>query len=654
MRNLLIFFFLFLLLTGCKKFSEEPKKQCFIPYVDFVAQHVNTATLEVSFTAVTTYNGTITSHKWEFGDGTTFNGPNPPPHKYPPPSSSSGSSKYRVKYTVANECGEAYWTQDVTISPCLPDPKFSFKYLNDSTVEFTNQTKSGTTTNYVWNFGDGTTGTSAENSFTHVYKQDKSFTVSLKATNSCGENNYTETISVCRQPSASQSITVNGCGAVSIDASASKAAAKYQWDFGNGTVLPATPSSSPTISYTYPNGGTYTIKLTVFNATGCASASVSNTVSVSASTLGTNSNWSYTSNDLDFSFTRAAITNASAYKWNFGDGNVSTLQNPSHSYTNPGSYSITLTASSSCGASYEFSVPINVPYYKALRNIPTSGFRQVLVFSPSLIYFLGANGRLYKTDTAGTWSSPIDLPDKLDFNDDTKLYKDLNNNLWIYGKKDVARFNPSNSSWTSFFSAARFPKNATISSMAIDNNNELWAIGDGILRKGDDEIRSSVSFSSLAYAPDTRRIWLTSSKSSSLFYVNTNSREINTINGAGISNGGDEIKIGPTGEIFIASGTGIVRTNSFGNVNGNYNRDNTGGLINGRPAAFDFGTGGNLWVLISGQLYKLPLSNSGGTKKYSFNSDLSNLSSIGVLNLSSSDTDILLAKNSGNAAIKIR
>src|SRR5678815_3212913 len=97
MRNsLLIFVFLFLL-TGCKKFAEAPEKKCFIPYVDFVAQHVNPSTLEVSFSVVTSYNGTITSYKWEFGDGTTFNGQNPPPHKYPPPTSPNGSANYRAK-----------------------------------------------------------------------------------------------------------------------------------------------------------------------------------------------------------------------------------------------------------------------------------------------------------------------------------------------------------------------------------------------------------------------------------------------------------------------------------------------------------------------------------------------------------------------------
>lgn len=651
MRNSLLIFSFALFLAGCNKLVETPEKKCFVPYVDFVA-HVNPSTLEVDFSAITTSNGNITSYKWDFGDGTSFNGQNPPAHKYPAPSSPNGSSIYKVKLTVANECGEAFWTQDVTISGCLPDPKFSYKYLNDSTVEFTNQTKSASAASYTWNFGDGNTGTNSETTFTHVYKDDKSFAVSLKAKNSCGENNYTETISVCRKPEASQTVSVNNCGVVTINAASSKNAIKYQWDLGNGTILPATPSTSPTLNYTYPNSGTYTVKLKVFNATGCDSATASNSITVATSSLETNSNWSYNSDDLDFMFARASITNAVSYKWNFGDGATSTLQNPAHTYANPGIYTITLSASNSCGATYEFSSQINAPFYKIINDVPSTGFQQVLVFSPSLIYFLGTDGRLYKTDTSGSWST-INLPSGLAFNNEARLYKDQNNNLWIYGKKEVARLNNNGSSWTSFFSSTDFRNSVTITSMAIDNNNVLWTIGDGVLKKENKTISSVVSFTSLAYAPVNNRIWITSPESAGLYYINSNGTQLNPVANVAIT-GGDEIKVASNGDIYLTTSKGIARTNSFGNLISIYTAANTGGLINERPATFDFDGQNNIWILLSGQLYKMPINNSSEIKKYSFNSDLSNLSWISVLNLSSTDSDILLSKTSGNAAIKIR
>jgi PKD repeat protein len=634
-----------LLFAGCKKFAEEPEKKCFIPYVDFVAQHVNTSTLEVTFTAVTSYNGTISSHKWDFGDGTGFNGETPPAHQYRAPGT------YKIKYTVANECGEAFWTNDIVISNCLPDTKFSTTYVNDSTVQFTNQTQSSSATNYTWNFGDGTTSTSSAGTVTHVYREDKSFTVSLKAKNSCGENNFTGTVSVCRRPVPSQTVTVSGCGTVSINASASKNAAKFQWNFGNGTILPATPSASPTISYTYPNSGNYTIKLTVFNSSGCDSASVSKEVTLSTATLGTNSNWSYTSDDLKFNFSRETIANASSYKWNFGDGTTSALQNPAKEYADPGKYTITLTASNGCGSSYEFSVPINVPYYKPLNNTPNADFVQVLAVSPAEIYFLGKNAKLYRTDTAGNWSQPVNLPHDLKFDDNTRLFKDLNNDVWIYGKGEIAKL--SGTSWTSYFSSTRFSDKTVINSMAVDKWGNLWTIGDGKLRKGNDDISSS-SFSSLAYDPNAQRLWITSSNSNSLYFINGNSTHVNSVSVPGMIGGGDEIKVSPDGEVYFTTGSGIIRTDNAGNVIGNYGFFNTGGLIFGRPSTFDFDSKGNLWVLYSKHLYKLPVNDSGNTKKYSFNADLDDLASISVLRVTETDSDILLAKTSGNVAIKIR
>jgi PKD repeat protein len=37
------------------------------------------------------------------------------------------------------------------------------------------------------------------------------------------------------------------------------------------------------------------------------------------------------------------------YNWNFGDGNTSILQNPSHTYAQSGTYTVTLTVSNPCG-----------------------------------------------------------------------------------------------------------------------------------------------------------------------------------------------------------------------------------------------------------------------------------------------------------------
>ncbi|HET7640594.1 MAG TPA: PKD domain-containing protein, partial [Ktedonobacteraceae bacterium] len=352
-------------------------------------------------------------------------------------------------------------------------------------------------------------------------------------------------------------------------------------------------------------------------------------------------------------FTREAIANAVSYKWDFGDGTTATVQNPSHTYANPGAYTIKLSATGNCGSTYEFSAQINAPYYNTLKNLPEAGFQQVVAFSPSLIYYLGTSGKFYRTDTSGNWTT-ISLPTGLAFNSDTRLYTDQSNTLWIYGRKEVAKLNTNGTSWTSYFSTTGLANNTTIEGIAVDNNNEIWTLSGGVLRKGNTVIHSSVSFSSLAYAPGTNRIWLTSQSSAGLYYINTNSTQLNPVSNTSITGGGDEIQIVSNGDIYVTTSTGIVRMNSTGSTTATYNSSTTNGLISTRPSAYDFDAQGNMWVLLSGQLYKVPLANPTNTKKYSFNAELSNISSISVLDLSSTDSDILLAKTSGNAAIKIR
>lgn len=58
--------------------------------------------------------------------------------------------------------------------------------------------------------------------------------------------------------------------------------------------------------------------------------------------------------------TTAGAAPIASWSWNFGDGTSSTLQNPKHSYTNPGTYTVTLQATDSTGASATVTQRINV------------------------------------------------------------------------------------------------------------------------------------------------------------------------------------------------------------------------------------------------------------------------------------------------------
>lgn len=60
--------------------------------------------------------------------------------------------------------------------------------------------------------------------------------------------------------------------------------------------------------------------------------------------------WSYVINNLNVDFTDMTTNNPTFWLWDFGDGNTSNQQNPSHTYQQYGTYTTCLTTSNVIGA----------------------------------------------------------------------------------------------------------------------------------------------------------------------------------------------------------------------------------------------------------------------------------------------------------------
>lgn len=97
------------------------------------------------------------------------------------------------------------------------------------------------------------------------------------------------------------------------------------------------------------------------------------------------SNFSYVDNNGTVIFTDAS-NGATSWAWDFGDGNVSTLENPTHTYSTTGSYVITLTINNGgCISTQNLSVTVGVNQISAPRlNImllpnPTNGLASILL-----------------------------------------------------------------------------------------------------------------------------------------------------------------------------------------------------------------------------------------------------------------------------------
>jgi PKD repeat protein len=127
----------------------------------------------------------------------------------------------------------------------------------------------------------------------------------------------------------------------------------YQWDFGDGNT-----SSLQGPSHTYAANGTYNVCLIVYATDGTdrCSDTLCKTVRITdcdPCECGFRPDFRYTIDKCEVKFEGFAnpneCTKVDKYIWDFGDGNTSTLQNPTHTYTSNGTYEVCLVVEGNDG-----------------------------------------------------------------------------------------------------------------------------------------------------------------------------------------------------------------------------------------------------------------------------------------------------------------
>ena len=117
--------------------------------------------------------------------------------------------------------------------------------------------------------------------------------------------------------------------------------------------------------------------------------------------------------DVDFTDTSTGGTPTS-WSWDFGDGGSSSLANPSHTYTKPGSYPVTLTAKNSGGTSTTLPQTITVRD----TNAPVGSFS----VSPSNSAVAGSTiVTLQQQSLSDDFTAASDITRKVDWGDGTAV-----------------------------------------------------------------------------------------------------------------------------------------------------------------------------------------------------------------------------------------
>ncbi|MFA5330856.1 MAG: DUF3344 domain-containing protein [Methanoregula sp.] len=127
----------------------------------------------------------------------------------------------------------------------------------------------------------------------------------------------------------------------------------WQWDFNNDGIIDSTEQNP---AHTFTSAGTYTVNLTASNSYGSDTASRANYITVTASSTvpvaNFTANATFGSMPMTVQFTDESTNLPTSWQWDFNNDGIidSTEQNPAHTYTTAGTYTVNLTATNGDGS----------------------------------------------------------------------------------------------------------------------------------------------------------------------------------------------------------------------------------------------------------------------------------------------------------------
>jgi PKD repeat protein len=356
-------------------------------------------------------------------------------------------------------------------------------------VQFTDTT-TGSPTSWNYSFGDGTLST-LQNPL-KIYSTGGNYTIKLYTNNSnTTQTSYTSYVNVWNHTQVGFTANItNGIIPSTIKFTRTAPidnATSWYWDFGDGD----TSTDSDPI-HTYNTLGVFSVSETANNTHDSNSVTRNNYITITE----LNPISDFSANEtlgirpMTVAFTDLSTNSPTHWSWDFGDTQTSTLQNPTHTYTTSGLYTITLNATNT-NTTYIPTTKVN--YINVTGIPPTSSFTGTPLsgdFPLSVVF---------------TSTSTGDAPITYNWSFGDGLYSELNNPTHIYTSNGLFTVNLTTSNSYGYdieskidyvnvtypYSIVNFTSNVTFGYKPFtvqfndtSSNNPTvfnWSFGDGTL-----------------------------------------------------------------------------------------------------------------------------------------------------------------------------
>lgn len=309
----------------------------------------------VDFTNMT--SGAVDGYTWDFGDSNTSNQTNGV-------NTYSTLGEYDVTLTATNVAGcNNSATKPITIYS-KPQPDFSLELppfsCAGSISQFNDLTASPTDSNlesWSWSFGDLQNGASAERNAEYIFDLAGDYNVNLTVSTNFGcSETVQKTITIAQSPSAEFSFSAACINQATVfTPTTTTGVSSWQWKIGSATYNQQSPIHVFNVS------STVDAQLTTTGSNNCISI-LSKPVMVPVAPI-VNFEFGNACTENPTTFDDISIAGPDAlqsWSWNFAGIGAATGSTASFAFSDPGTYPVVLTVTTSSGCNYAISRSVNV------------------------------------------------------------------------------------------------------------------------------------------------------------------------------------------------------------------------------------------------------------------------------------------------------